>query len=254
MKIINYNVNGLRAVLKKDFLTWLRATDADVLCLQEIKIYETDFPKALFEQLGYECFVYSAQKAGYSGVAILTKIPPKAVVYGCGIDTYDTEGRVLRVDFEQLSVMSVYMPSGTSSESRQGIKQQFLQDFYPYIQELLQKQPNLVISGDYNIAHTSIDIHNPKANANTPGFLPHERAWLSNFLDLGFVDTFRYFNSEPHQYSWWSYRAGARKKNLGWRIDYQLLTKTLENHLKRSFILSEAYHSDHAPLLLEIEI
>ena len=174
------------------------------------------------------------------------------VEYGCGIEEYDNEGRVLRADFQEFSLMSVYMPSGSSGDIRQDFKMKWLSDFQNYIDNLKKTVPNLIISGDYNICHQPIDIHNPKSNANSSGFLPEERAWIDTFMKTGFIDTFRVFNQEPHNYTWWSFRAGARGKNLGWRIDYHLASATLQEKLKRAAILSEAKHSDHCPVLLEL--
>lgn len=253
MRIITYNVNGIRAAMNKGFVDWLQASKPDVLCLQEIKATPDQVDVKEFEKLGYELFWYPAQKKGYSGVAIFSKITPKHVEYGCGIDTYDFEGRVIRLDFEHCSVMSVYHPSGSSGDDRQAFKMQWLADFQKYIDELKKKLPNLVLSGDYNICHKAIDIHNPKSNAKTSGFLPEEREWMEQFVQSGFTDSFRFFNQEPHQYSWWSYRAGSRKKNLGWRIDYNMVSTQLNKHLKRSVILSDAMHSDHCPVLLELQ-
>jgi exodeoxyribonuclease III len=166
---------------------------------------------------------------------------------------YDFEGRVLRADFGDVSVMSVYHPSGSSGEDRQAFKMQWLSDFYGYINTLKKERPNLIISGDYNICHQPIDIHNPKSNANSSGFLPEERSWIDGFLKSGFVDSFRHFNKEPHNYTWWSFRAGARNKNLGWRIDYNLVSETIASRMTRAFILPEARHSDHCPSVLEID-
>jgi exodeoxyribonuclease-3 len=252
MRIITYNVNGIRAAMTKGFIDWLKASDPDVLCLQEIKANPEQFNVTEFEELGYHHFWYPAQKKGYSGVAILSKQKPNYVEYGCGIEAYDFEGRIIRADFDQCSVMSVYHPSGSSGDDRQVFKMQWLSDFHNYINNLKLEIPNLVLSGDYNICHKAIDIHNPISNAKTSGFLPEEREWMENFIQSGFVDSFRYFNQNPHQYSWWSYRAGSRAKNLGWRIDYNLVDKNLESKLSRSVILSEAMHSDHCPVLLEL--
>lgn len=252
MKIITYNINGLRAAIKKGFLDWVVATDADVICLQEIKSTPADYKEDVFGQLGYTGYWNPAVKKGYSGVATFTRIPPKDHCIGCGIEKYDIEGRVLRLDFQDFSVLNVYMPSGSSGEHRQIFKYEWLDDFYDYIQDLRTKIPNLIICGDYNICHNAIDIHNPKSNANSSGFLPEERAWMEKFFCNGFIDAFRFFNPEPHNYTWWSYRAGARKKNLGWRIDYHAVTESLKSRLKRSVILKEAVHSDHCPVLLEI--
>ena len=252
MKIITYNVNGIRSAIDKGFLIWLKAANPDVLCLQEVKANQDQVDLSAFEELGYKSHWFSAQKKGYSGVAIFTKIQPKHIEFGCGIEKYDFEGRAIRIDFEDVSVLNVYMPSGSSGEERQLFKYGWMDDFYSYTENLIKQIPNLIIVGDYNICHQPIDIHNPKSNTKSSGFLPEEREWLSKFIALGLIDTLRFFNDEPHQYTWWSYRAGARKKNLGWRIDYQMSTKSLESRLKRAVILSDAIHSDHCPVLLEI--
>ena len=249
--ILTYNINGIRAALKKDLDSWIDSSKADIVCLQEIKAKPEQFNEAVFNKLGFECFINSAEKPGYSGVAILSKIKPKNVEYGCGIEKIDFEGRVIRADYDNYSVMSVYFPSG-SNPLRQAFKMEFLDLFYDYIQELKKKIPNLIISGDYNICHTAIDIHNPQRNKNTSGFLPEERDWVTKFIASGFVDSFRYLNTEPHNYSWWSYRANSRVKNLGWRIDYNMISESLLPNLNRSVILSQAVHSDHCPVLVEI--
>lgn len=253
MRIITYNVNGIRAAMNKDLVGWLKAANPDVLCLQETKATPDQVDVKAFENLGYHLYWYSAQKKGYSGVAIFSKLKPKHAEYGCGIEKYDFEGRIIRLDFEQCSVMSVYHPSGSSGDDRQAFKMQWLADFQEYINDLKTKIPNLVLCGDYNICHKPIDIHNPKSNANTSGFLPEEREWMEQFIQSGFIDSFRHFNQEPHQYSWWSYRAGSRGKNLGWRIDYNLVANHLDKYLKRAVILPDAMHSDHCPVLVEME-
>lgn len=252
MKIISYNVNGIRAALKKDWAKWLKATNADVVCLQETKAHADQVDVSEIEKSGYKTYWYSAEKKGYSGVAIFTKLDPDHIEYGMGIKKYDAEGRTLRMDIGDVSVMSVYMPSGSSGDARQAFKMKWLADFYKYISKLKKERPQLIICGDYNICHRAIDIHNPISNKNSSGFLPEERAWMDKFTRSGFIDTFRYFDDSPHKYSWWSYRAGARKKNLGWRLDYCMASKDLERDLKRADILSEAVHSDHCPVLLEI--
>ena len=253
-KIITYNVNGIRAALNKGFQDWLKAVNPDIICLQEIKAEKEQLDVSLFENLGYTYhYWYSAQKKGYSGVAILSKIKPNQITYGCGIKAYDDEARILRADFGDISVISVYHPSGSSGDERQAFKMKWLDDFLKFTKKLKKERPKLVICGDYNICHKAIDIHNPKSNANTSGFLPEERSWFDEFVASGFVDTFRYFNQEPHQYSWWSYRANARAKNLGWRIDYNMVTENLQDRLKRAQILPDAMHSDHCPVLLEID-
>ena len=253
VKILTYNVNGIRAALRKDFASWLKATNPDVLCLQEIKANSEQFDESIFTDLGYHCFWNSAEKKGYSGVAILTKTKPQHVEYGCGIEQIDFEGRILRADFDGFSVMSAYFPSGSSGDLRQAFKMKFLNQFQTYINTLKKDFPKLIISGDYNICHKAIDIHNPQRNKNTSGFLPEEREWMSGFIARGFVDSFRSLNPEPHNYSWWSYRANARAKNLGWRIDYNMISKNLLAHLSRSAILSQAFHSDHCPVLVELD-
>ncbi|MDA7728667.1 exodeoxyribonuclease III [Flavobacteriales bacterium] len=249
--ILTYNINGIRAALKKDLDSWIDSSKADIVCLQEIKAKPEQFNVEVFNKLGFECFLNSAEKPGYSGVAILSKIKPKNVEYGCGIEKIDFEGRVIRADYDNYSVMSVYFPSG-SNPLRQDFKMEFLDLFYDYIQKLKKTIPNLIISGDYNICHKAIDIHNPQRNKNTSGFLPEERDWVTKFIASGFVDSFRYLNTEPHNYSWWSYRANSRVKNLGWRIDYNMISESLLPNLNRSVILSQAVHSDHCPVLVEI--
>jgi exodeoxyribonuclease III len=253
MKIVSYNVNGIRAALTKGFATWLEAVDPDIIGLQEIKASEDQIVRSMFEDLGYHIYWNPAVKKGYSGVAILSKIKPSGVTYGMGMRDYDDEGRIIRADYDGFSFISAYFPSGTTGDIRQTFKYRFLDDFIGYAQDLKLKLPNLIISGDYNICHKAIDIHNPISNKNSSGFLPEERAWMDKFTGAGFEDTFRLFNPDPHHYTWWSYRAGARKRNLGWRIDYHMATTPMMNSIKRSVILPEAYHSDHCPILIELE-
>lgn len=252
MKIISYNVNGIRAALRKGFREWLEEENPDILCLQELKAHPEQVEN-FYEDLGYQMYWENAEKKGYSGVGILTKHTPLHVEHGCGNPLYDNEGRVLRADYKDFSVMSVYMPSGTSGDIRQDFKYEWLDFFQAYVDELRKEIPNLIISGDYNIAHKEIDIHNPVSNKNSSGFLPEERAWLTQYVESGFVDTFREFNAEPHQYSWWSYRANARANNKGWRIDYHMATEPLKTRLKSATILPNAFHSDHCPIVLEID-
>ena len=254
MKIISYNVNGIRAALKKGFLEWLVATDPDVICLQEIKAQEEQLDLGVFESAGYPYnYWFSAQKKGYSGVAILSKIKPKNIVYGTGIESMDFEGRNIRADFSDISVMSMYLPSGTNIQ-RLEHKFEYMDLLQNYVDELKKELPNLVICGDYNICHEAIDIHDPVRNKNVSGFLPEERAWMTNFLKSGFIDAFRALNNAPHQYSWWSYRANARANNKGWRLDYTLVSTPLKENIKRAVILTEAVHSDHCPVLLELNL
>jgi exodeoxyribonuclease-3 len=253
MKIISYNVNGIRAAISKGFFTWLEQANPDVICLQEIKAMKEQVPVEEFEKLGYHYnYWFSAQKKGYSGVAVLSKIEPKNVVIGTGIEHMDFEGRNLRLDFEDFSVMSLYLPSGTN-DARLDFKFTYMDDFHSYITELKKEIPNLIICGDYNICHEAIDIHDPVRLKTVSGFLPNERKWLDVFIANGFVDSFRNFNKEPDQYTWWSYRAGARGNNKGWRIDYILVAKAIKDRLERAVILSDAKHSDHCPVMIEIK-
>ena len=253
MKIITYNVNGIRAAMSKGLVQWIQEESPDVLCVQEIKASPDQVGVFEFEEMGYHHHWYPAQKKGYSGVAIFSKQAPSNVTYGCGIKAYDDEGRILTADFGPYTVMSVYHPSGSSGEDRQAFKMQWLSDYNQYIAKLKKEKPNLILCGDFNICHRAIDIHNPKSNANTSGFLPEEREWMENFINSGFIDSFRHLNKDPHHYSWWSYRAGARGKNLGWRIDYNLVAEHLSDKIKSAKILPGAMHSDHCPVVLEID-
>ncbi len=252
MKIVTYNVNGVRSALNKGLLEWLSTQRPDVVCLQETKAQPEQIPADTFESLGYHAYYHSAQKKGYSGVAILSLREPDRVVAGMGIEKYDNEGRFLRADYGDLSIVSVYHPSGTSGEERQAFKMEWLDAFYRYVNDLRKERPRLILCGDYNICHREIDIHDPVRNANSSGFLPEEREWMTRFLESGFVDTFRYFHPEPHQYTWWSFRANARANNKGWRIDYCMVTQDVEPLLQGAEIWPEARHSDHCPCMLEI--
>lgn len=252
-KIITYNVNGIRAALTKDWITWLKAESPDVLCIQETKAHPAQLDTKVFEDAGYHHYWYSAEKKGYSGVAVFSKEKPLKVTEGFGQEVYDREGRILRADFEEFSVASLYLPSGSSGDERQAFKMEMLEFFIDYANTLKREIPNLVISGDYNICNKPIDIHNPKSNEKTSGFLPEEREWFDRFLNTGFVDSFRHLNKEPHQYTWWSYRAGARGKNLGWRIDYNLVSENLRPNIHEVGIMPGAMHSDHCPCMLQLK-
>ena len=249
MKIISYNINGIRAAIKKGLIEWIKQVNPDVICFQEIKAFKDQFNEQLFVDLGFYCFWHSAEKKGYSGVAILCKKKPNKIIYGIGEKKIDCEGRVLKIEYDHLSIYSVYFPSGSSGEMRQDYKMWFLGKFLKYIKN--QKKP-MLISGDYNICHKSIDIHDPIRNKTVSGFLPEERQWLDDFLKSGFIDSFRYLNPEPHKYSWWSYRANSRNNNKGWRIDYALVSISLKKNIRKSFLLPEAMHSDHCPVGLEL--
>lgn len=255
VSIVSYNVNGIRSAARKGFFEWLQEKQPDIVCLQEIKALEEQLQEDWINPEGYHTYWHSAEKKGYSGTAILTKEKPQAVSNESGMEVYDKEGRILRADYDGYSVISLYAPSGSSGEHRQEIKEQFMEDFLPFLTELRKTHPNLIISGDYNIAHTEIDIHNPKSNKKTSGFLPHEREWMSKLMESGFVDTFR--NQHPDaldKYSWWSYRANARANNKGWRIDYHLVTEPLKSKILGAEIWAEDHHSDHCPILVQMDI
>ena len=253
MKIISYNVNGIRAAMKKGFIDWLILEQPDVVCVQEIKALQDQIDIVALEKIGYKYnYWFSAEKKGYSGVGIISKQEPNNVIYGTGISEMDFEGRNLRVDFDKFSVMSLYLPSGTNLD-RLEFKLSYMDKFYDYVSILKKTNPNLIIAGDFNICHKAIDIHDPIRNKNVSGFLPVERNWLSKFIELGFIDSFRFFDKNPHKYSWWTYRANARANNKGWRIDYIMVSQSLENKMKNASILSEVIHSDHCPILVEIQ-
>ncbi|HET8810582.1 MAG TPA: exodeoxyribonuclease III, partial [Flavobacteriaceae bacterium] len=241
-----------RAALRKGLLDWIGQANPDVLCLQEIKANPDQFDETVFHDAGYPyCYWHPAQKKGYSGTAIISKTKPNHVQYGTGIDYMDFEGRAIRADFDDFSVMSLYLPSGTNI-ARLEHKFRFMADFQEYVDELKLQLPNLVICGDYNICHEAIDIHDPVRLKNTSGFLPEERKWINAFMQSGFTDSFRHLNNDRQEYSWWSYRANARNNNKGWRIDYHLVAHPLREKIARAVILPEAKHSDHCPVLLEL--
>ena len=252
MKIISYNVNGIRAAINKGFIDWLRESNIDVICIQETKANKEQVEINLLEKIGYHNYWFSAQKKGYSGVAIFSKKPPNNVIYGTKINHIDYEGRVIQVDYDELSIISLYLPSGTNID-RLEYKFKFMKDFKEYIDDLKIRYPKLIICGDYNICHKEIDIHDPIRNKNVSGFLPEERQWLDKFISSGFIDSFRHLNSEPHNYSWWSYRANSRVNNKGWRIDYALVSESLKKNINNSFILNSVKHSDHCPVGVEIK-
>lgn len=252
MKIATYNLNGIRSALNKGWMEWLTENDFDVVCVQELKAQDEQIDFAAFNAAGYHVYTDTAEKKGYSGVAIFSKQPADHVVNGCGNADFDKEGRVIRADFGDLSVYSIYFPSGTTGDIRQAVKYEFLDYIYDHLQEVRKTRPNLVVCGDYNIAHREIDIHDPKGNKNSSGFLPEERAWMDKWFDSGYTDALRHFNEDPHLYTWWSFRANARARNKGWRIDYISITDNLRDSLKASAILPDAVHSDHCPMVVEL--
>ena len=253
MRIISYNVNGIRAAINKGLLDWLKTNPADVICIQETKALKENVAHTLFNELGYYDYWFSAQKKGYSGVAVFTKIKPDHVEYGTGHKVSDDEGRVLQLDFGDTRLINAYFPSGTSGDERQSFKYVWLDEFHVYLKNLKKNHPKLILCGDYNIAHKEIDIHDPKGNKKSSGFLPEEREWMTKFFDNGWIDTFREFHTDPHRYSWWSQRfPTVRLQNKGWRIDYINVTENLKPTLKDADIFPDIKHSDHCPVYLEL--
>jgi exodeoxyribonuclease III len=255
MRIISYNLNGIRAAIKKGLIDWLKTNPADVICLQETKAAFTDIDVKELEDLGFYHHWFSAQKKGYSSVAIFTKIKPDEVITGTGHEMSDFEGRVIQMQFGDVRLINAYFPSGTSGDERQAYKYVWLAEIKLYLDDLKKKNPKIILCGDYNIAHHEIDIHDPKGNKKSSGFLPEEREWMTQFLESGWIDTFRVFNKEPHNYSWWSQRfPSVRLNNKGWRIDYITVTTPLEKQLKAAAILPDVKHSDHCPIYLDIKL
>ncbi len=255
MKIISYNINGIRAALKKGFLEWLQEAAPDVLCLQEVKALQTDIDLAPFEALGYQCHWFSADKKGYSGVATFVKGAACEATGGTGHAQSDAEGRVLRTDIGPLTIVNAYFPSGTTGSVRQDYKYTWLREFGEWIAQLRQTRQELIVCGDFNIAHREADIHNPKGNAKNSGFLPEERVWMDEFLSGGMADTFRHLHPDVRDsYSWWSQRfPTVRAQNKGWRIDYVCASEALIPRLRAAVHLRDIDFSDHCPVVVELE-
>ncbi len=252
MRIITLNVNGIRSAERRGFLRWMAKQDADVVCLQETKAQREDLGPSVVAPHGYHSFFHLSDKKGYSGVALYTRKAPRRVVYGLDWDDFDREGRYLQADFADYSVVSLYIPSGSSSEARQQAKFAFLDRFLPVLAGLRQGGREYLLCGDWNIAHRSIDLKNWRANQKNSGFLPEERAWLDLVFDeIGWVDAFRVVNAEPEQYTWWSNRGQAWTKNVGWRIDYQMVTPALAGTIRSARIYKDRRFSDHAPLTMD---
>lgn len=254
LRLITYNLNGIRAALNKGFADWVISEDFDIICIQETKASYGQVDMSALTAAGYHPHWHSAEKKGYSGVLTISKVQPDKVVYGCGMEKYDREGRIIRTDFGDWTLLNCYWPSGTSGDERQAFKMEFLADFYDWVKELQQERPKLVIVGDYNIAHTEIDIHDPKGNKKSSGFLPEERAWMTRWFESGFTDSYRFLNPTKVEYSWWSARFNARANNKGWRIDYVSVTDNLRPALRHSRQLMEVVHSDHCPVLVEMDL
>ncbi|WP_185874019.1 exodeoxyribonuclease III [Blattabacterium cuenoti] len=255
MKIVSYNINGIRSVIKKGFSNWIEIFQPDILCLQEIKALKEQIKTNIFDNLGYNHYWFSAKKKGYSGVAILCKEKPKNIEYGIGIDSIDQEGRVIRIDFKKISVINIYIPSGNNNKKdRLNFKFFFMKNFFFYIKKIKKKLNNLIICGDYNICYKRIDIYDPIKYQEISGFLPEERKWLGTFLQkLDFIDSFRIYIKDGKNYSWWNYRYNAKINNHGWRIDYVMVSKSLKNKMIKAYLLPKVGYSDHCPMVLEIE-
>jgi exodeoxyribonuclease-3 len=255
MRIVSYNVNGIRAAIKKGLIEWLTEYPIDIFCVQETKATENDIDLSLFTDLGYHVCWFSAQKKGYSGVAVFSKTKPDLVQTGNGFAMSDFEGRVIRVDIGDLTIVNAYFPSGSSGDERQTYKYQWLKEFESYLKKLQKKRPKTILAGDYNIAHQEIDIHDPKGNKKSSGFLPEERVWMDSFLKNGWIDSYRKINpTTTGGYSWWTQRfPSVRLQNKGWRIDYLCTTEALGSSIKAATILPMVKHSDHCPIVIELK-
>lgn len=253
MRLISWNVNGIRAVHKKGlFLGWIEEERPDVLCLQETKAHESQLPEALTKVEGYSSWFSTPERKGYSGVALYTKEQPRNVSFGLGVERFDNEGRTVVADFDDFVLLGIYFPNGKRSAERLRYKMEFYDAFLDYVENLRREGRNVVVCGDVNTAHKEIDLARPKENEKISGFLPEERAWMDTFFDHGYVDTFRKFNQEPGNYSWWDQMTRARDRNVGWRIDYFFTDADFTSNLTDGFILPDVMGSDHCPVGIEI--
>jgi len=253
IRILSWNVNGIRAVHKKGFMEWLASESPDVLCVQETKAAPDQLPVDLVEPRGYHGYWNSAAKKGYSGVAVFSKMEPLAVHTGLGIEPFDLEGRLLRLDFEDFTLFNIYFPNGKSGAERLKFKLDFYDAFLDHVEALRKEQPRIVFTGDINTAHNEIDLARPKENEKVSGFLPVERQWMDKLLERRYVDTFRSLHPEQVQYSWWDLKSRARERNVGWRIDYFFVSAEMLYSVKDAFILTEVMGSDHCPIGLELQ-
>ncbi|MDV6340773.1 exodeoxyribonuclease III [Nitrosomonas sp. Is24] len=254
MQIITLNLNGIRAAAKKGFFPWLAQQTADVVCVQELKAQLPDLSAEMQAPDDYHGYFHCAEQKGYSGVGIYTRKKPDRIIEGIGVADIDAEGRFLQADFGNLSIVSLYLPSGSSGEHRQTAKFYFLEQFLPVLQSLMASGREIILCGDWNIAHKEIDLKNWRSNQKNSGFLPEERAWLTNVFDeIGFVDVFRRLNTEPDQYTWWSNRGQSWAKNVGWRIDYQIATPAIAQTARSTSIFKDERFSDHAPLIVDYD-
>ena len=255
IKAYSWNVNGLRAAYRNGFLDWFASVSPDIVCVQETKAHPEQLPTELVQVPGYDAYFASATtRKGYSGVALYTKQPPMDVRYGFGIPEFDDEGRTIAADFGHFVLLDIYFPNGRSSEERLRYKMRFYDAFLEFVTSLKASGKNIVLCGDVNTAHREVDIARPKENSKTSGFLPEERAWMDRFVGHGFVDTFRMFNTEPGNYTWWDLISRARDRNVGWRIDYFFVNEAFRGHVKNAFILPNVMGSDHCPIGVELEL
>jgi exodeoxyribonuclease III len=252
MRIFSWNVNGIRAVIKKGFFQWMDKENPDIVCLQEIKIHGDQVTPEIKDKKGYQSYFFSAQRKGYSGVAVYSKEPPQEVHYGFGAPTFDEEGRVLHLQYPDFHLVNVYFPNGKRDANRLQYKYDFYQALLDYLRPFLQNNEKMIVCGDYNTAHQEIDLARPKENKNISGFLPEERKWLDRYLSEGFIDTFRSLHPTKIQYSWWSHFAKSRERNIGWRIDYHFVSLALQKKIKKAEIHHMVQGSDHCPILVEL--